>query len=96
MPRSPHNNPSSRILRLLDEMEALKTFAESQGELLARLMKAEDFEKLAPFPRLESYISEITRQKLSHRSTVANRASMQRQRMREPAALDGVEDRGDE
>jgi beta-phosphoglucomutase-like phosphatase (HAD superfamily) len=85
MPRSAHNNPTERILRLLDEMESLKTFAEMQASILARTMKAEDFEKLAPFPRLEAYISELTRQRLQHRSTVANRNSMARQRLRDVA-----------
>lgn len=85
MPRSSHNNPTSRILRLIDEMEALSTAYDEQAEKLARVLVAEEFEKLPPKPRLEAFIAEVTRQRLTGRRTDSNRDSMQRSRLRDMA-----------
>lgn len=85
MPRSPHNNPTERILRLLDEMEALSAAYDEQAEALARSLTADAFEKLSPKPRLDAFISEMTRQRLTNRQVVGNRESMQRARLRETA-----------
>jgi hypothetical protein len=79
MPRREINNPTRRILRLLDDIDQLESAYE---EAVAACAAAGLLERLAPRPALIAVAEERTRQHLMGRKVESNRKSMTRHRLR--------------
>lgn len=79
MPRLELNNPTRRILRLLDEIDALEAWAAEVDEIT---LAAGIFERIPPRPTLQAVIEERTRQHVMGRRTEAQRITMRLRRAR--------------
>lgn len=77
MPRLELNNPTRRILRLLDDIDQLEAWA---AEVEEAALALGFFERLPPRPTLQTVIEERTRQHLMGRRTEHNRLVTQRMR----------------
>lgn len=81
MPRLTINNPTRRILRLLEEFDQLEAAYDEMATKLAWLNPSE-FEKLLTKPPLTALAQERLRQQLMGRRTETARLNMQRVRLR--------------
>jgi len=85
MPRAEINNPTSRILRILAEVEVLEAVYSEMSELIASNPDKTCewlFQQLSPTPALVAIAEERLRQNLMGRRVVSNKLGMRRNRLR--------------
>jgi len=85
MPRREINNPTQRILRLLEDLEELEAAYDEAAGAIAEL-SYEAFESLAPKPTLKATTEERVRQQLMGRKISSLRQRMRLRRARGQAA----------